>query len=352
MIALYISTAFIKEFGLRIDKDNDIVFDFRNQFLRRIRGIEIFINGTIEEIKELANTNELYNDLTENPIKCDDSWLTKLEDETFLYSKPHSKVFLLGNDINCNALVSKYNLLFINNDNLKELWEQVRTDRQIAEMTPSEKCVDEYSFVNWEQLLMYKHPFHDIIILDFYLLGNKSNQKYNNNLIPMINNYLSFIGNDNFEISIISKEILNPPKENPLAKISESYSLINKPHCKLIYYDDSIINASQLKEHDREIITNYMVFECPAGWNLFKEKGGVNHRTKIMVKSLFRNDVRNSVNKALDSFRSYYFTVKSKKKQVFTPGQFDENNKLRFQEVDYHYPLDFHPSILESIILN
>lgn len=346
MISIYVSHTFIDEFQGRKDLSSDIVNDFRKLFLKRIKGVEVTVDIEFSKLEKLITEDEFYNDLSEiSGIKCDDSWVNKLEDEAFLYKGNLSKLFLLGNAIDCDNLVSKYNLLFINNNNLETLWHQVRIDREISEMTPCNANENDYSFDNWLKLSNFKHPFHDLLIFDLYLLCDKSNQKIESNLKPMLQSFSAFTQNGEYQLTIISKEILKPNAvNNPVEKIEDVYQMINRTNCKLVYYDET---KATLKEHDRQIITNYMVFDCGAGWNIFKEKGGVNTSTKIIGRSIFRNDAKNSANNALQNFKSYYATIKEKKIQVLIPGLFDENNKLKSMEIDYHFPINFNPSVLE-----
>ncbi|MCB9251736.1 MAG: hypothetical protein H6605_04675 [Flavobacteriales bacterium] len=347
MISLYVSHKFVEEFQNRTDWTDEIIYDFRNRFLKKIRGIEVITDSDFDGIEDLVNESEFYSDLSEiNGIVCDKTWLDKLKDESFLYSGNLSKVFLLGNDFDCKAMTSEYNLLFINNSNLLDSWNDVRTDREISEMTPSNSDDNPFSFHSWEKLKLFKHPFHDLLIFDLYLLGDKSNQKIDDNLIPMLNCLSEFNPKQKFELTILTKEFLKPKNiYNPVEKIEEVFTKIGIEKCKLIYYDAQ--KSESLKEHDRQLYTNYMVFDCGAGWNIFNQKGGVNTSTKIIGRSIFRNDSKNSSESALQNFKKYFEAVKHSKIQIAMAGQFDDKGKLKFDLMDYHYPLDFYPVILK-----
>ena len=327
MISIYVSHKFIEEFQIRDDLTNDVIFDFQKHFLKKIRGINVIVETDYNSIENLINEDEFYNDLSEiSGISCDKTWLDKLEDESFLYRGDLSKVFLLGNDVDCDELVSRFNLLFINNINLETLWSQVRTDRDISEMIPSNVNENEFSFNNWSKLSNFKHPFHSLLISDLYILGDKSNQKIEDNLKPMLQNFSEFNCNREYELVIISKEMLKPRNIlNPVEKIEEVYQLINKDKCKLIYYDET--KKASLKEHDRQILTNYMIFDCGAGWNIFKQNNEIHTSTKII--------------------QNYYVAIKDIKFKIPISGKFDQNNNLLFDEKDYHFPLNFNPSIFE-----
>ncbi len=123
---------------------------------------------------------------------------------------------------------------------------QERALREISEITPSDVDESAFSFTNWRQLSIFKHPFRNLLILDLYLLGNKSNQKCKDNIIPLLNSFSSFINNSTFELTIVTKEIPGARDGNPVDKIEESYANINRAYCKLIYYDEQVAASNGL----------------------------------------------------------------------------------------------------------
>lgn len=355
MLSIYISSEFVEEFQTRSDYSDEVIHDFYYFFIKKIRGAEIFVDIDENLLYQKKDEIEFYDFLCENPIKCDSSWVSKINSKDFIEQSDFSQLFLLGDNINCNDLIKEHRVLFINNKNLKSEWKKVSINRDCSEMTPNNLNENEHDFTDWSQLQKFQHPFNKLIINDGYILSDKADQRINDNLKPLLKAFYSFINNETIPTTILSKEILSKKRNESFENFNEAIEILRDPiidesKIKLILYNDSksALNRSQIKdEHDREIYTNYLVFECPAGWNIFKSNHEVNHRTKITIKSIFKNDVRNSWEKAFHNFKEYFNKIQTPT-TIVIPGQLSPDKKsAATREINYHYPADLSPGFIQ-----
>jgi hypothetical protein len=219
-------------------------------------------------------------------------------------------------------------------------------------MTPGNDRSNAFCFYDWNQINQFSHPFNQMLILDLFILRNDTNQRIENNLTPLLQCLCAYNPNGPQRTTIISNCICSDNKKDKSNKyIEKAFSLvannISLKDFKIIYYDDKTVAVNkQIKdEHDREIITNYLVYSCGAGWNIFKDNGDVNHRTTITIRSIFKNDVRNSVETAINNFKEYYQIIKQPQKE-FVFGKIDPDGKLATKEVYYHFPTETEPCFL------
>lgn len=347
-MTIYIDRIFFEEFSKRDDLENEVIEDFYKKFLRKVRGVEVLINlSSINELKTLSQQNRFYNDLLEiNPattINC--NWKYEIIDNNNLHIGNPIKVFLLSNADDCEYLEERYGYLFINNDNLIEKWSPVRWDREVTKMTPGSRD-DEYGFNSWSRLEKEKHPFTELMILDRYVLEDKSNQRIIDNVVPLIKSLLN-----NHHSTTRAPKITIITKYREPKKLGEVLNRLNGliPNIELgiIHYDKKYApNKNFIDEHDREIYTNYLKFECGSGWNIFKVNGRVNHRTTITIQSMLRNDVRNASVEAWKNLKEYKNRIKDGD-QIVIPGSFGVEGNLKTESVQFYLPREF-----ESCFLN
>ncbi len=355
-MSLYIDIAFIDEFKKRTDLENDIVEDFNKFFLKKVRGIEITINlETVSELEVLSEANRIYADLLEiNPsIFVNKNWKEEIINPKTIFERNPIKLFLLSNDDNCSELEKKYGILFINNKNLIEKWATVRINREVSELTP-ENSISPYSFNSWENLIREAHPFQELLILDLFLLEDKTNQRLANNIIPLIKK-MRALQERSIKVIVFTDRILNSPNGSKYEKLEEAFNIIRKDtdiDLCIIHYDKESKTSYQkggifLAEHDREIYTNYLKLKSGSGWNLFNSQNQVaGNRTSITIQSLFRNDVRNSAKKAFENLKIYKHQINNGVEKLIY-GKFDESGNVLKKKEYLHHPTDARSILLQ-----
>ena len=120
MVALYFDHEFLKKFESRGDKSDPIVYDFFNQFLKSIRGVEVYLNlQSIEELQRLINVNELFSIISEINSPIISNFKIDLFDSILFEKGAITKLFFVEN---CDEerLQNKFSYYFISNSTLKE----------------------------------------------------------------------------------------------------------------------------------------------------------------------------------------------------------------------------------------
>ena len=131
-------------------------------------------------------------------------------------------------------------------------------------------------FKGWEFLSKYEClNFNEIIITDGYILSDKSGQKVNDNIIPILE-ALTFSKTGEINIDIFTKE-LNPisnTEEHKKEKAKKKYQLLNrffsKQKLKFKIVMSDVENDNDF--HDRVIQTNFSLLESGKGFNLSHAK--------------------------------------------------------------------------------
>jgi hypothetical protein len=339
MVSLYFDVDFIKELEERNEKDDSTFLDFINNLIRRIRGVNVFVNIDYESLKKYISENRIYHYISEiAPIKCGD-WMNDIT-SICKEKQNQTKLFMVSNDFRFEEYENKYGFIFISNDNLLEKWKPLRIDDEGRELVPGSDSKDPFCFHSWNLLSNFKHTFNSIFITDLYILSDKSNQKINDNLNPLLKILISLSVYSPIFVKILSRDGFDPLKDDFDRRLRKTKSIIDDYtglNSRLIYSDDVKVSNLRLPSvHDRTIVTNYLKFECPSGWNIFKSDKTVKHDTKIFIRSLFRNDTRNSVKKSFENFEKYFESIKNGV-EISIPGVFiDGKTQLKMKTINYY----------------
>ncbi|OYU56709.1 MAG: hypothetical protein CFE25_05645 [Chitinophagaceae bacterium BSSC1] len=336
MLALYFDKEFIRKFELRNDLNCEVLQDFYNSFLRKIRGVEVYVNATdIDEVISFANNNEFYNHLSEIATIRVIDFVKHLHDKNFYCQGAKSKIFFLENE-NENELQTQFNQLFISNNTLKEKWCIFQNAYDFGELIIKSKPDpnDKIYLHSWKDLEYFIHPIRNLIFFDLYILGNKDNQKIKDNILPCLMTLLGKNNPDNVEIKIFTS---NLPRTNfklddktpiwLLDNIKTALSFLNDLNKKtnrisLIKYDKTKVETP---EHDRFIITNYFYIEVGSGFNIFKTNKDVNHSSSIKFNSILINKYRKLAKQKIEVLNEYTSKLKHKDSRATGPGSIIEH---------------------------
>lgn len=337
MVALYFEWEFLQKFEERTDKMDPIVYDFYYHFLRKIRGVEVYINvASIEELQKLITTNEVYSLISEISSPIILNFKERLQDKHFYREGSISKLFFIESKDE-ESLQNGCNFYFISNATLKNKWELFLSNRDDSElMIKSNPSPDEIGvFRSWTDLNLFKHKTRNILVFDLYVLANKTGQRISDNLLPCISQLIKNTNGGPDELTIITND-LNQNKKNywfqkDIDQLSVHLTPLQKRigNINYIKYDKTKVSRID-PEHNRCIVTNYFYIRFPAGLNVFKENKEVNHRDEIRFDSILKNRTRIFVKELLSNLKQYTSSLK----QIDT-GVDDSAQSIKHY---YYYP--------------
>ncbi len=178
-------------------------------------------------------------------------------------------IYLLG-DENYRTRLDKFGVITITPDSINEIGYLFKDNG---------KLIKKGEKVNWNFLSDYKHRFNAILIVDSYIV--KDTTLFENNIFKILDILLPQEIEATFDISIVSKDFTQNREIIRYEKLNEHIKQI-RPKLKYnmtLYRDQDI--------HDRLILTNNMLIECGAGFNLLNENGIAKHSTRIAISYPF-----------------------------------------------------------------
>lgn len=337
MVALYFDVAFLNEFERREDKFDSIVYDFSTQFLKSIRGVEVYLNlDSLEQLQKLINTSEVYWELTEINSPKILNFMEELSNPEFFRQGKIAKLFFVEN-IDEEKLQEESGYYFISNQTLKEKWKLFLSNREDSQLlVKSDPGLDEAGiFRTWSDLNLFKHKIKNILVFDLFAMANKKNQRVKDNLLPCISQLIKNTKGGSDELTIFTKDLGQNIKnfwvENDVNALSEQLKPIHTriKTISFVKYDGTK-NFITDKEHNRCILTNYFYIRFPAGINIFKENSKVNHRDEIHFDSILKNRTRKFVTEFISNLKKYTLQLKEKDTGVDNSGKVIEHY--------YYYP--------------
>ncbi len=182
-------------------------------------------------------------------------------------------------------------------DNYYDKWKQFRL-LDLETLCPVRKNSDQCLFYGWEQLQDYLVPFSDIVIVDNYLFSDPS-------LIPSnlekILIQLDTATPVSYNLTIVSFDGITHVKER-----EKIYDLIQsiKKEKHLKFNLQLVFTTRKMKEHDRNIITNYLRIKSGDSFNYFDSKGNIITKgTEIEFQSMASWPVRNAADAILNDLK-------------------------------------------------
>lgn len=301
LFEIYINRAFLEKLE-SLSKDQTYL-DFVNNFMRWYSNGQVIIDGfsDIVEYQDFLVKKKLLNDIF-NQARFE-NFIPLLQNDQFYKTGSGFKLFLLE-DVDTETLQAAYGFLFMELKSLSKKWGYHCTDthREFITSNESFEGIDpQLYFKDWSQLGdSVGDSGNSLVLFDKYITQDISNQKLNDNLMPLLEHALKKSSRKAcIEVLIICQLIrakdLDSITVDDFIKIKNEIEscLIQKgiSNCKvkfLLYPKAGQVSGldQKDKEHDRYFFTNYFYVKRAAGLNIFKEKNkGFNDQSNLEIYS-------------------------------------------------------------------
>lgn len=282
-------------------------------------------NISIDELIELSNSNPFFKYLVKRSQSggsriCDQGFHETILNDQF-NDFPRA-VFLLDiSEQECQELEEKFGLLFLCKNNL------LRKSRFLfaSEVIPiGDKSKKEVTLNSWNEFAKFKHPFNSLIIIDNYFWKDESDLS---TLMPLLDSLLPDRLSDkktDFNLTLITYEAEIKTVQFNEARRKELQEKINDQLSRPFRIKMSIIKHNVIdKNHDRNILTNYVWFHSGHSFDYFREienkysrglsKPETKRTTTLFVNGIAHNSIsfNSSKNWVVDSYEQVLERAKS-----------------------------------------
>lgn len=233
----------------------------------------LVIDISLEELIELSKSNLFFKHLVKRSQRGGSKICDQGFHETILNNQFNDfprAVFLLDiSEKECKELEEKFGLLFLCKNNL------LRKSKFLfaSEVIPiGDKSKKEITISTWAEFEKFKHPFNSLIIIDNYFWKDESDLS---SLMPLLKSLLPDQLSDqktDFHLTLITYDAEIKTEQFNEARRKELQEKINDQLNRPFRIKTSIIKHNVLdKNHDRNILTNYVWFHSGHSFDYFKE---------------------------------------------------------------------------------
>ena len=295
---LYIEKKFLDNFYL--DYENRIVQKTVESIMLEYGSKQVFMDvkiDTAEDLELLKKENNFFalicsNDKVPVPV-------TSMKDHIFQASGFGQTLIFLNTEQDwCKEAESKGALCFYF-DNYQEKIKKI-TKKLHFKIDLSE------NFTGWDFLHNFKSiNFNELVISDNYILSDTTNQKIDDNIIPILKN-LIFDEQRNIQISILTKKLvpINQEDKYKKEKAKKLHGKLNRIFANFKTKFSIILSdfSSDFKLHDRNIATNFSLIDCGEGFNLMPYKAS---NSQIVSESIFEKYTYNRLKNIRKNQKEY-----------------------------------------------
>ena len=182
--------------------------------------------------------------------------------------------------------------------------------------------------IGWGFLDAFKTiNYNKVVIIDGYILGDKTGQKIEDNIIPILK---KIVTNNNLLITFLTKD-LNPNKAVPYTtekikqnfkeKAKKSFKKLNqifpKDQIQFAIINSNLNNESSVEGfdmHDRNIVTNFSLMDSGLGFNLFPHKSS---NSQLVSETIFDKYTYKRLNNILKKQKKYIEDISILEKNIF-----------------------------------
>lgn len=266
------------------------IYDDFVKFVRKLQpGFTLVSNfDSLTEMIEFAEVNPLLEIIIEKQPKLEllQNFDQALKQRYYYKNGCCMKLCLVDfSTKECSVLESAYGYSFISGESMAYKWKAFFSEREDDSrcITSSTTTPEMLRFDSWSKLDSYKHPIHSLLIVDGYILSDKSQQRIEQNLMPLLRILLPKKKTEfPVDITIITEE---QPRASNFRAIQQNLIDYLKEELHELEFNISIIrfdrtilyklSSEGFNIHDRRIITNYFWIESGIGFNIMNDRGKV-----------------------------------------------------------------------------
>lgn len=319
MTTLILQKNFIEDLYI-VSNDCPEYSSFESFLKEDLFGYELICDfNSIEEYELASKENPILELMMDKLISIE--YNVDLEDEfdnDEFYEKigQHSIFLTKKSKEECDLLVNKRGSLFFSVDNISIKWNKYRNTMHplIMKVTKDLDFPDEQKLNSWSKIDDFCFPISNVIIFDKYILGNKTNQKLEDNLFPILIQILKRNPVVNpIQISIICEftRDSNIKERHKLVEAFLKSQNISNFKINLFHHDSSFYPREFEGLHSRIIMTNYFQLRCDDSLNFFKRDGNVNHNTDVTIRFNLAKKNRSFFHKDLKDICTYISKIKN-----------------------------------------
>ncbi|MFT4802329.1 MAG: hypothetical protein ACI93N_002107 [Flavobacteriaceae bacterium] len=303
---LYIEKEFLDDFYAVYDffadySDEEIKVRLKNVFTE-YGAKQVFIDYNSEDFHQFLKDNTFFEMMASNDISPIS--VESIEEDLFKNSNfNQTLVFTQKENIWFNKAESMGALCFTFDnyeEKIKSIINQLHFKIDLSETFNGWDFLDAFSTINYNK----------VIITDGYVLGDKSNQKMSDNIIPILKKIIISPLN-NVSVKFFTKELkplssdAKHIKEQAKKRCVKFNSLFAnfKVNFKIINSD---LNAG-FDLHDRNIATNFSLLDSGKGLNLIPHKTS---NSQIISKTIFEKYTYNRLNNIISNQNQYVVNIK------------------------------------------
>jgi hypothetical protein len=271
------------------------IYDDFVQFIRKLEpGFTLVSNfSSLSELFEQATINPLLEIIIEKAPKLEliEDFEQALKQQDYYENSCSLKLCLVEfSSKDCSTLENTFGYSFISGESMAYKWKSYFSKREDLEriISPDTEIDADKRFDSWKTLEQYKHPLNSVVIVDKYILSDKSNQPIDKNLKPLLINLLPKKKTAmQIDITIIAEQEERNQRKEPLkfkAIFDDLEAFLNREfpenriNLSIVKFSKDLLHKlpkEGFRIHDRRIITNYFCFKTGIGFNLFDKKGRV-----------------------------------------------------------------------------
>lgn len=298
---LYIEKEFLDDFY--IDFGGTRIQNIVKNIITNYGDKRVFVNYDIDKFEQLKSENEFFALIgsTAVPIPVDDVFESlKRADfsQTLVFTKNENQWF---NEIeNKGALCFSFSNY---EEKIKYIIDSLHFKIDLSEPLGGWGFLKQFREIN----------FNKIVVTDGYILANKTNQKTDQNIIPILKE-LTKNKESQVEVSFFTKDlspISNQPKhikEKAKKTIRNLNSTLTNCKMKFKIVSTSFDSRSRIDFHDRNIATNFSILDSGKGFNLIPHKVA---NSQIISETIFDKYTYNRLNNIFRLQKKYIENLKT-----------------------------------------